>query len=236
MFPINKISIIIPAYNEEKRLPEFLKGMALFCSRSQHRYELLIVDDGSSDGTLQAAEAFKKTLPIRVIRYEKNKGKGFALRAGMKEAAGDICVSMDADGSYDPYLIEQHLHCFREGYEVVIGSRFLSPGNYDENSVRKFLRLFFLFFVKVFLFRGIRDTQCGFKMYSGPAAALLFSKARLNGFGIDLELLYLAKRHKLALLPVAVVCEPKKGSKVRVVRDSVALFANILQIKLTHYS
>ena len=121
------ISIIIPAYNEEKRLPVFLDRVIQFCSKNSKAYEIVVVDDGSRDKTLAIAEAHKTLYsPMQVIAMGKNEGKGYAVKRGFFESRGDYCLFLDADGSVEPEEIEKNIHFVdTDGYDIFVGSRFL---------------------------------------------------------------------------------------------------------------
>jgi dolichyl-phosphate beta-glucosyltransferase len=169
-----------------------------------------------------------------VIEEPRNRGKGAAVRDGMLKARGVVRLFMDADGSYAPSEIENQLHFFHEGYDVVLGSRFVTKSAYDDAAGRRFIRGFFRLLVSLFLFRGIRDTQCGFKLFTARAAEIIFPEIRLRGFGFDLETIYVAFKKKLSVKEAPVRCTAQEGSKVRIVRDSLTLFADIFRIRFFH--
>lgn len=229
------LSIVIPAYNEAKRIGSFLEELAVFCDKSPYSTEIILVDDGSTDETVRVVRDFGRFKNLAILSLGNNQGKGAALRKGVLASQGEVCAFMDADGSYSPDLITKNIHYFKENAQVVIGSRFLSSRNFSESLLRKMLRACFSFFVTVFLFRGIRDTQCGFKLFKKEAAKSIFSQITLTGFGMDLEALYLAKKMKFNIQIVPAFCLPKEGSKVRVFRDSLKLFGNIFEIRFRHF-
>lgn len=229
------ISVIIPAFNEEKRISQFLEGLAFHCQSSFKNYEIIVVNDGSVDGTRNVLGGFRgRFRRFVVIEEPKNRGKGAAVRDGMLKAKGAVRLYMDADGSYAPSEIENQLHYFQEGYDVVIGSRFVAKSSYEDAPGRSVIRTLFRFLVTAFLFRGIRDTQCGFKFFSARSADKIFPELKLRGFGFDLEALYLARQNKFSIKEAAVRCTAQEGSKVRVVRDSLTLFADIFRIRFFH--
>ncbi|MDE2215192.1 MAG: glycosyltransferase family 2 protein [Candidatus Omnitrophica bacterium] len=232
-----KISIIIPAKDEEKRLPVFLKTVIDHCRRASHTYEIIVVDDGSRDGTARAAASFQKEFPgLKVMSLERNHGKGYAVKQGFLECQGDIVLFMDADGSTPPREIERHLGYFDEGYDIVIGSRVLRDGQSQVNTKahRKWIGTVFNFLVSSMLIKGIKDTQCGFKMFRGGLVRELFGKLRLEGYGFDLELLYLAQQMNLRIKEVPVNWTHVEGSKVNLFKDSLQMFLNIIQIRNWH--
>ncbi len=233
-----KISIIIPAKDEEKRLPIFLRSVVDYCLKSVHQYEIIIVDDGSQDLTSEAALKFQKEFHLlKVITLERNHGKGYAVKQGFFAASGDIILFLDADGSTDPQEIERHLPLFKQGYDIVIGSRVLTDGKSQVKTLvyRKLIGIAFNFFVHLLLIKNIKDTQCGFKMFRASVVHNLFGRMYLGGFGFDLELLYLAQKMNYRIKEVAINWTHVDGSKINLIKDSLKMFFNIIQIKNWHY-
>ncbi len=229
------ISVVIPAFNEERRIGSLLEAFETHCRQSSKRYEIVVVNDGSRDGTQAVLERFAARFrAFLIVKEPRNRGKGAAVRDGMLKASGAIRLFMDADGSYAPSEIEKHLPLFREGYDVVIGSRFVEESPYRDAFARRVMRSFFRFLVSSVLFKGIRDTQCGFKLFTANAANLIFTRSRLRGFGFDLEVLFLAFKKGLAVKEASVRCLPREGSKVNLLRDSVRLFYEIFEIRWIH--
>jgi len=231
------ISIIIPAKDEQKRLPHFLKLVIDYCRETPHLYELIIVDDGSKDQTAIEALAFQNDFPsLKVISLDRNYGKGQAVKAGFLEAKGDIVLFLDADGSTKPQEIGRHLHFFEEGYDIVVGSRVLRDGHAKVEALayRRWIGTIFNFLVSHLLLEGIKDTQCGFKMFRSKAAQDIFKNVHLKGFGFDLEVLYLAKKMRFSIKEVAVNWTHVDGSKVHLLKDSIGMFWNMIQIKRWH--
>ena len=231
------ISIIIPAFNESKRLPVFLDRVITYCQKSDKAYEIIVVDDGSSDATYEVATAYKKKfINFQVIRNTQNSGKGYSVKTGFFSARGDIQAFLDADGSTQPEEIEKNIHYFKEGYDIVVGSRVLT----GEDQViktrwhRKFMGTIFNYFVRSFLFDDIKDTQCGFKMFKKDIIEPLFSRIYLQRFGFDIEILYLAHKMGYRVKEKAVSWHHVSGSKVNILTDSLNMFINILQIKKWH--
>ncbi len=228
------ISIVIPAKDEEKRLPRFLRQVVDHCQRSVHSYEIIVVDDGSKDRTAAAALDFQAEFPsIKVISLERNHGKGYAVKQGFFAASGEIALFLDADGSTGPEEIERNLGYFDSGFDIVIGSRVLSDGKSQVKAkfYRRMMGAVFNFFVAKLLIKGIKDTQCGFKMFRTSFIRDLFGPLHLEGFGFDLEVLYLAQRMGLRVKEVAVNWAHVDGSKVDLFKDSLGMFWNIIQIR-----
>lgn len=190
------LSVIIPAYNEVKRLPETLIDVDAKLSKVKYSYEILVVSDGSTDGTGEMVERFSHIIKnLRLVDNEKNKGKGGVVKQGMLEAKGDYRLFMDADNSTTVDQFENMIPFFKEGYDIVIGSRdvkgaVLHPA---QPFYKRALGNAGNLFIQALLLPGIWDTQCGFKCYTRAAAEKVFPFQRINGWGFDVEILSLAK-------------------------------------------
>ncbi|MCK5347728.1 MAG: glycosyltransferase family 2 protein, partial [Candidatus Heimdallarchaeota archaeon] len=231
------ISIVIPAFNESKRLPQFLPRVIAYCQETEKICEIIVVDDGSSDATFDIASSFKaKFNNLSVLRNERNSGKGHATKKGLFTSRGNIRVFLDADGSVDPQEISENLHYIEEGHDIFVGSRILTAQTQilKVKWYRKFIGQTFNFFVRKFLFAGIKDTQCGFKMFKGGIVEPLFSRIYLRGFGFDIEFLYLAHKLGYKVKEGAVSWHHVSGSKINIVMDSIRMFFNILQVRNWH--
>jgi len=233
-----ELSVIIPAFNEAKRLPLFLDEVIAYCANSKKICEVIVVDDGSNDETFKIAMCYKgKFQNLSILKLERNRGKGYAVKEGILKAKGDICVYIDADGSVSPKEIEKNAHyILKEGYDIFVGSRVLKSKNQilKVRRHRKFIGMAFNFFVQTFLFKHIRDTQCGFKMFKKEVAQSLFGKCYLTRFGFDMEILYLANKMGYRIKEGPVSWSHVSGSKVNLFIDPVAMFFNIFQIKIWH--
>lgn len=234
------ISIIIPAYNEEKRLGLFLEQVISYCRNSEKVYEIIIVDDGSKDKTFDIAVSYKNKFPnLNVIQISRNAGKGYAVKRGLFEATGNICLFMDADGSVAPEEIEKNIHYItEENYDIFIGSRVLTNNGQmlKVRWYRKFIGAVFNFFVHTFLNENIQDTQCGFKIFKRDIITPIFSRNYLRGFGFDVEVLYLAHKMGYKIKEGPVSWHHVGGSKINLLADSIKMFFNILQVRNWHYT
>lgn len=190
------LSVVIPAYNEVKRLPETLIDIDAKLARVKHSYEILVVNDGSTDGTGEMVKRFSHVIKnLRLIDNEKNKGKGAVVKQGMLEARGNYRLFMDADNSTTVDQFENMTPSFKEGYDVVIGSRDV-PGaelHPAQPFYKRILGNAGNIFIQVLLLRGIWDTQCGFKCFTKTAAEKIFPLQKINGWGFDVEILTLSK-------------------------------------------
>jgi len=191
------LSIIIPAYNEAERIPATLIDMDKRLSSVDYSYEILVVNDGSKDGTATVVKNMAKMVKnLKLVDLHENVGKGGAVKQGMLLAAGRIRLFTDADNSTSIDQFEKMIPLFKEGYGVVIGSRALKGAQLDppEPFYRRAIGKALNFLVQLFLLPGIRDTQCGFKAYTDEAAEKIFIIAKTMGWGFDVETLTLARR------------------------------------------
>lgn len=230
------ISIVIPAYNEVKRLPGYLECVISYGKNNKNDIEVIVVDDASVDGTAEMVESYMPRFAnLRLITLEKNKGKGYAVKSGFLAAQGDICVFMDADGSVMPDEIDRNLHYLAE-YDIFIGSRVLKDKkcSLEARAWRKLIGGVFNFLVHIFLFREIKDSQCGFKMFKKKVVLPVFSKSRILGFGFDLEVLYLARKVGFKIKEGPVSWRHIDGSKINFFIDPIMMLINMLQIRLWH--
>lgn len=225
------LSIVIPAYNEENRIGDTLRHIETYLARQSYRCEVIVVDDGSEDGT---AFLVKKDFPkVRVISYRPNRGKGYAVRAGMLGARGKIRVFYDADGSTPIEELEKLWPVFESGADAAIGSRAHAESliHVRQHRVREFMGRVFNGLAQTFVVHGFSDTQCGFKAFRGPAVEKLFHRQRLDGFCFDTELLYIARKHTLRVEEVPVRWANEPRSHVHMVRDSFRMFRDLFRIR-----
>jgi dolichyl-phosphate beta-glucosyltransferase len=230
----NFLSIIIPAYNEEHRILPVLTSIIEYFSKKDMSFEVLVVSDGSTDATSTVVvNTFSGDTPIRVLAYPDNKGKGFAVRHGALYAQGQYVLIADADGATPVEEFEKLLAVMREGYDVAVGSRALNTGSVELKARRHRIILgrVFNFFVNILCVPGIRDTQCGFKLFTRTAADMLFKRQSIDGFAFDCELLHIAHVHSLQIKEVAVNWYNVEGSKVNLMTDPLYMFLELLKIR-----
>ncbi len=229
------LSIVIPAYNEERRLPDCLARIAACLGRQPYAGEVIVADDGSADGTAAVAQRFAgSTTPVRVLRLP-HRGKGHAVRAGMLEARGRYRFQCDADLAMPIEQIERFLPPKLQGVDVAVGSREAAGARrYHEPGYRHLMGRVFNALVRALAVRGVRDTQCGFKMFEARAARRLFAQQRLAGFGADVEILYLAQRSGLRVAEVPIDWYHQQESKVRAIPDTLAMLREVLQVRWNH--
>jgi dolichyl-phosphate beta-glucosyltransferase len=238
LVPFVDLSIIVPAYNEEHRLPPTLQRLHAFLSNQPLRYEIVVVDDGSRDATCAVVEQAMRTTPgLRLVRQPANRGKGAAVRRGMLAARGQIRVMCDADCSMPPEqlprLLEPIVACKAE---IAIGSRYAEGAKTDVKQPR-YRVLWSRLCNKVIqrsLVPGVRDTQCGFKAFTAEAARDLFRVARIDGWAFDLEILALARRRGYAIAEVGVEWKDDRRSRInplvdmwKVIREALTIRKNL---------
>ncbi len=233
---IVSLSVVIPAYNEARRLPPYLQSVVAYLNGRGLAYEILIVDDGSTDETAALIEqAGAQHRAIRLIRLSRNSGKGAAVRAGMQAAQGALQLFADADGATPIQELERLEAAMNNGADLAIGSRTLASRDsryrVQARLHRTVLGNLFNRIVRLLGIRDINDTQCGFKLFRQSVAQDLFSVARIDGYGFDLELLYIAQHrgYRIAEIPINWTDQP--GSKVRVLRDGLAMVREMLAVR-----
>ncbi|MCK6492289.1 MAG: glycosyltransferase family 2 protein [Nitrospira sp.] len=229
------LSVIVPAYNEAHRLPPTLQHIATHLTQRRLAYEILVVDDGSLDGTAREVESAALRIPqIRLIRLPNNMGKGAAVRHGMQTARGLLQLFTDADGA-TPIEEFSHLEqALEAGADLAIGSRALAsrqPGyTVQARWLRSALGTTFNGMVQR-LGLPLADTQCGFKLFRRSVAQDLFAVTCVNGYAFDLEVLYVAQRRGYRIAEVPVNWADQPGSKVRVWRDGFTMLQELLEIR-----
>ncbi len=228
-----EFSIIIPAYNEERRLPETLERIAAYVHISRRETEILVVDDGSTDRTAAIAESYRDKFPaFQVLSNGMNRGKGYSVRRGMLEARGCTVLFTDADLSA-PIEEADKLFAALETYDAAIGSRALDRGliSVHQSRFREFAGIIFNAIVRLCLRLPFVDTQCGFKAFRREPCRIIFEQQRVERFGFDPELLYLARRHGLRAVEIPVRWGHSPATKVSMFRDSLQMFLDVLVIR-----
>ncbi len=234
------LSVVIPAYNEAQRLPTTLSELEAYFAPQARAVEVIVVDDGSQDATA--------TLPLpadrpgrllwRRLQNAGNRGKGYSVRRGMLEARGELCLFTDADLAAPIAELAKLEQALRStGAAVAIGSRRRRDlirqhqSVFRENAGRIFNRM-----VRWSLGLRFVDTQCGFKLFTAASAAAIFAQQRIEGWGFDPELLFLARRLGYRVEEVPVVWSHVEGAKIRMASDSLAMFQDIMRIRRLHPS
>lgn len=229
------LSIVIPAYNEERRIGSTLVSVAEYCDRAAEPYEVIVVDDGSRDRTAElVATAARRHPAIRLLALAANAGKGAAVRAGVLASRGREVLFSDADLSTPIHELPRLRAALGQGFDVAIGSRALEGATRRQPLFRRLQGRAFHAIVRTLGFAAvtaIRDTQCGFKLFRGDLGRALFAELSLGGFAFDVELLELAHRHaRIAEVPVAWT--HMAGSKVRPGIDALKMLADLVRVRL----
>ncbi len=228
------LSIVIPAFDEEKRLGPSLKEIRRYLAGQPFQAEIIVVDDGSTDQTSAVAREGLTGFPgFRLIRLETNRGKGCAVRTGILASSGDIVLFTDADLATPIEELDKFLPGLDEGCDVVIGSRAI-PGSdirVRQARPRQAMGKFFNRLVRLFILKDFRDTQCGFKAFRRPAALNLFSRLETSGFAFDVEILVLAGKLGYRVAEVPVVWRHSPPSRVRIVRSSWQMLKELWRIR-----
>lgn len=229
------ISVVIPAYNEEKRIKGSLSETCTCLENSGMNYEIIVVDDGSSDGTSRLLESVSTDFPkMRLVRYEKNRGKGHALRTGVLVTKGERVLVMDADLSTPiEELPKLMAHLSDGGFEIAIGSRALALSDIIRKQPwwRREMGKTFNRIVKVLVIGDFRDTQCGFKLFKGKVARELFGEATIDRFAYDVEILARAKKKGYGIKEVPIRWINSPDSRVDPLKDSLRMMADLLRIR-----
>jgi len=227
------LSVIIPAHNEESRLPRTLGRVFTFLEKQPYTSEVVIVENASSDRTLEIAHEFAKKYSNIVIIHEEERGKGNAVRRGMLDARGEYRFVCDADLSMPIEEISKFIPPALDGFDVAIASR-EAPGavRYNEPSYRHLGGRAINLLIRVLILPGLNDTQCGFKCFRADVAEELFKQQTLNGWSFDIEILYLARRKKMRVTEIPINWHFDADSKVKAVRDALRMIGDIFRIHI----
>lgn len=230
-----EISVVIAAYNEQVRIGLTLVRTLEYLAARHPRYEVIVVDDGSTDATIDVVnEIAGRDARVILLKQPENKGKGAAIRRGMLEAKGAHVLFMDADLATPIEELDTLLVWARQGYEVVIGSRGLPESDIRQRQppAREAMGRIFNLLVRSALLGGFKDTQCGFKLFEREAARDLFSRQTLDGFAFDVEVLLLARDRGYRIREVPVVWYHAPNSKVSPVSDATKMLGDIVMLRL----
>lgn len=212
-----KLSVIIPAYNEEKRIVKTLEEIKKYLKDFDH--EVIVIDDGSTDTTSTYSQ----------ISYKKNMGKGYAIKKGVERAIGDLILFVDADNATP---IDELSKLLKIDADIVIGSRYLEESNIEKK--QSFLRVFIgrlgNFIIRLLVVKNIKDTQCGFKLFKQNIAKELFSELQTYRFGFDIEILARAQKKGFKIVEVPITWLHNDNSRVRPIRDAVKTLSDLIKI------
>ena len=227
------LSIIIPAHNEELRLPRTLRQVFAFLENQSYSAEVIIVENGSSDRTLELAHEFASIHSNLIVVHEEQAGKGNAVRRGVLEAHGEYRFICDADLSMPIVELGKFLPPVLNDFDVAIASR-EAPGavRYNEPPYRHWGGRAINLVIRFLILPGLNDTQCGFKCFRAEVAEKLFRQQKLMGWSFDIELLYLARKKRMVIKEIPVQWYFDADSKVRALRDALRMIGDIFRIHI----
>jgi len=228
------LTIIIPAYNEEQRLPTTLPQVADFVEAQDYPADILVVDNASTDRTSDIVRAVAAEHPIISLLYQPIQGKGAAVRKGMLEGRGEYLFICDADLAMPIEEVNKFLPPTLSDYDVAIASR-EAPGavRYNEPWYRHLMGRAFNLLVRLLAVPGIQDTQCGFKCLRREAARDIFTIQKIDGWAFDVEILHIARRRGYRIVEVPIHWYYGEGSRVSPIRDSINMLIEVLRIRRT---
>jgi glycosyltransferase involved in cell wall biosynthesis len=228
-----ELSVIVPSFNEEARLPHSLDLIAAYLNSANRSTEVLVVDDGSNDRTAEVAASFTDRIAnLRVLKNGENRGKGYSVRHGMQEARGEYVLFTDADLSAPIEEADKLLSALQQ-FDIAIGSRALNRDLIDvhESRFREFAGIIFNRIVRIVLWLPFVDTQCGFKAFRRERCRIIFEQQRIERFGFDPELLYLARHHGLKATEIPVRWSHSPATKINMMRDSIQMFVDVFTVR-----
>ncbi|MDO8681997.1 MAG: glycosyltransferase [Armatimonadota bacterium] len=232
------LSVVTPAYNEETRIGDSIRAIAAYLSQNTPAYEIIVVNDGSSDSTLEILQKLHGEIArLTILTYSQNMGKGYAVRQGMLAAKGDWVLMTDADLAAPIEELPKLEEALRNGADLAVGSRA------TVGSVREIHQPFYRelggqilnLAIQAIAVWGIRDTQCGFKLFTRECAQAVFPKCFLNDFSFDVEVIYLARKLGFKVKEVGVRWYHREGSKVHPIRDGIRLLVDLFRIRTHKY-
>ena len=229
-----RYSIIIPAYNEGARLGSTLDRVLSYIAAQRWDAEVVVVNDGSRDQTADLVRGYSKSHPaLRLLENPGNRGKGYSVRNGVLNAKGEILLFTDADLSSPIEEATKLFAVIESGSDIAIGSRWLQPElqTHRQSLLRQFYGRIFNLALRIFLGLSFKDTQCGFKAFTRSAAQTVFPLQKIERWGFDPELLYLARRSGLSVKEIAVAWSHTEGTRINPLRDGIRMFMEVLQIR-----
>jgi len=232
------LSVVVPAYNEDLRISKTLEKIREYLDHQDYSSEIIVVSDGCTDSTDScAAESLKNWPNFRLLNRSENKGKGYTVKEGVLHSRGHLILFTDADLS-TPIEELDHFLPLTDEFDVLIGSRALPESNIQvrQSLFREYMGKTFNLFVRLLIFRGIKDTQCGFKLFHRHAALDIFNRIQLNGFGFDVEALYVSRKLGYRIKQLPVIWRNSPESRVHVFRSSLEMFLDLFRIKFLHKS
>jgi dolichyl-phosphate beta-glucosyltransferase len=232
------LSIVIPAYNEENRIGTSLTKIHSFLKKQNYDFEIIIIDDGSKDKTLNLLSKYSQNIHnLIVLRNGRNQGKGFSVKKGVLKSKGDIILFTDADLSTPIEETDKLIGWIKNGYQIAIGSRALPESQVEMHQrwYRELMGKTFNKIIRVILNLNYHDTQCGFKCFKRDAALEVFQSSKVCRFSFDVELLFIAKKQDIRVKEVPVRWYNSPESKLKIVRDSSKMLWDILKLRFNNF-
>ena len=229
------LTVVIPVFNEVKRIGKTLEKILLYLDQCDYSFEVIVVDDGSMDGTYILVKEFSERYKqVHILRSEMNQGKGASVRKGMLASRGRYALFSDADLSTPIEEVEKLLEWFGKGYDIAIGSRGLRESDIQIHQpwYREAMGKTFNLLVRFFTVKGIKDTQCGFKCFKREIVQDVFDKQTISHFSFDVELLWIALKRGYKIKEVPVIWWNDVHSKVNPASDSLRMFYDLMKIKI----
>ena len=228
------ISIVIPAYNEEKRIGRSIKQIVKYLDKKKYSYEIIVVDDGSIDKTIDVVKKAGNKY-VKIIKNKKNMGKGFSVKTGILNAKYPLVLFSDSDLATPIEELDKFME-YIKSYDIVIASRNLKESNIKVKQpvYRQLMGKTFPLLVNLIALGGFRDTQCGFKLFKTDAAKKIVSLQTFNRFSFDVEILFIAKKLGYKIKEAPVVWIDKEGSKVNPIKDSIKMLIDLFKIRLNN--
>ncbi len=228
------LSIVIPAYNEEKRIGDTLGKIVDYLKIKNFKSEITVVIDGSTDSTIEVVREYERFVyKLTIIENETTMGKGYSVRRGMLESNGDFVLFTDADLSTPINEIEKLFFWLDKGYDVAIGSRSLKESQVEiyQSFMRRSMGKIFNKIISLIVFTGFKDTQCGFKCFKRDVVDNVFRKQRIEGFAFDVEILLIARRQGFRIKEVPVRWLNSPYSKFHIIKDSLHMLYDLFRMK-----
>jgi dolichyl-phosphate beta-glucosyltransferase len=231
------ISIIIPTYNEANRIQQTVVAIDSYLKERFANYEIIVIDDGSLDSTFSILSNLCESYEnLTVIKKMNNTGKGYSVREGILASNGKLTLFCDADLSTPIIEIEKLIPWINKGFDIAIGSRALSDSEIIVRQpwYRERMGKIFNILVRLFILKGFRDTQCGFKLFRSDVAKNIFKRSNIKGYSFDVEVLYIAKRLNYKIKEVPVRWSNSKDSKLSILKDPIIMIIELFKIKWSH--
>ena len=232
------LSVVIPAYNEEKRIGISLTKIYGYLKKRKFDFEIIVIDDGSKDKTLSLLSEYSQNIPnLIVLKNESNQGKGFSVKKGVLKSKGDIILFTDADLSTPIGETDKLIGWIKNGYQIAIGSRDLPESQVKRHQAwyRELMGKIFNRIIRLILNLDYHDTQCGFKCFKRDAALEVFQSSKVCRFSFDVEILFIAKQRGIRVKEVPVCWHNSPESKVKIVRDSSKMLWDILKLRFNNF-